>query len=111
MLTVKILKEKIKELDYDMTLLNPEEEQLFNRLIQLREYKGLVRHLGGEVYLVLETIEHIETGEELVVCKSLNGDYKKYAIPIDIFLSKVDKEKYPEVEREFMYEFVKFELI
>lgn len=33
----------------------------------------------------------------MVVYKAMYGDYKKYARPIDMFLSKVNKDKYPDV--------------
>lgn len=109
MLTVNKLKEKLERINYDITLLNPEEEQLFHRVGSFRKHEGkLAKHFKGKLYLILGTVEHAETGEELVIYKAMYGDYEKYARPIDIFLSKVDKEKYPEIDQEFKFEFIEF---
>lgn len=107
MITVKELISKLEENDYDTTLLNDEEYTLFNRLGTLRQYEGkLVKHFKGKFYLVLGTVEHTETNEELVIYKAMHGDYKKYARPIDMFLSKVNNEKYPDAKQEYRMEFV-----
>lgn len=42
----------------------------------------------------------------MVVYKAMYGDYKKYVRPIDMFLSKVDKSKYPNVEQTYRFEFI-----
>jgi hypothetical protein len=107
MITVKELTEKLRKNDYDITLLNDEECILYNKLSILDKHEGrLVKHFKNKLYLVLGTVEHTETGEELVVYKAMYGDYKKYARPIDMFLSKVDKVKYPNVEQEYRMEFI-----
>lgn len=107
MITVKNLKEKVEKLGYDITSLSDEEMGLFERIGQLNQYKGkLVRHFKGKFYLILDVAEHTETGEEFVIYKAMYGEYKTYARPIDMFLSKVDKEKHPDVKQKYRMEFI-----
>lgn len=107
MITVKDLKQKVKNSGYDITGLNNEELELFNRIDELNQHEGkLVKHFKDKIYIILGVVEHTETGEEMVVYKAMYGDYKKYVRPIDMFLSKVDKSKYPKVEQTYRFEFV-----
>lgn len=66
----------------------------------------MVRHFKGKNYLVLNVAEHSETGELLVVYKALYGDCKVYVRPLEMFLSKVDKVKYPNVKQELRFELI-----
>lgn len=64
----------------------------------------VVTHFKDKDYLVLGVIKHTETEEDLVVYKALYGDNIVYARPKDMFLSEVDKEKYPEVKHKYRFE-------
>ena len=74
-------------------------------LIKNRVYK----HFKGDYYLVLDTAIDSETGIEMVIYESLYGDGIKYVRPKEMFLSKVDKEKYPNVEQIYRFELQEIE--
>ncbi len=73
----------------------------------------IVRHFKREwvdqnstkyLYKVLAFAEHTETGERLVIYQALYEPFKICARPYEMFMSKVDREKYPDVRQEFRFE-------
>jgi len=66
--------------------------------------KGIYKHFKGDSYLIEDIATHSETGEKLVIYRSLYGESELYARPYDMFLEKVDREKYPEVKQEYRFE-------
>ena len=58
------------------------------------------RHFKGERYEILAVATHSETSQQLVVYEGLYGEHPIYARPLELFLSKVDPEKYPDAEQK-----------
>ena len=66
--------------------------------------KGIYKHFKGNMYYVEDIAIHSETREKYVVYRALYDTNDLYIRPYDMFLSKVDKEKYPNVAQEYRFE-------
>ena len=62
------------------------------------------RHFKGDYYLVEGVANDSETGAPFVIYRKLYGDGGLWLRPLEMFLSKVEKEKYPDCPQEYRVE-------
>lgn len=65
---------------------------------------GVYKHFKGDYYIVEDVAVHSETKEKYVIYRGLYGENELYIRPMDMFLSEVDKIKYPNVEQKYRFE-------
>ena len=66
--------------------------------------KGIYKHFKGDYYLVEDVATHSETSEKYVVYRALYGNTDLFIRPYDMFVSEVDKTKYPNVKQKYRFE-------
>lgn len=76
--------------------------------VEVREIKAgqLYRHFKGTLYRVLAVAEHTESGQSLVVYHAESAPGKVWVRPLTMFMSAVNREKYPTVEQNYRFELV-----
>lgn len=77
-----------------------------NRIV---EKNKIYRHFKGNLYFVLDVAKNTETNEMMVVYRALYGNNDLFVRPVDMFLSEVDKEKYPNSTQKYRYELYEIE--
>jgi hypothetical protein len=79
----------------------------FKRELQTAE--DLRKNPNLYLYEIVGVANHTETTEPLMIYKALyqidqRGNYKLYARPLDMFMSRVDTKKYPNIKQKYRFE-------
>lgn len=77
-------------------------------LVQHFKREWVSEHTAEYLYKVLAFAQHTETGEKLVIYQAMYPPFKICARPYGMFMSEVDREKYPEVKQKYRFEKVEF---
>ena len=64
----------------------------------------IYRHFKGDYYLVEAVAKDSETNTDMVIYRKLYGDGGLWVRPLSMFLSKVDRDRYPEVSQEYRFQ-------
>ena len=73
--------------------------------------KGIYKHFKGDLYLVEDLAIDSETEKRVVVYRALYGENKLYVRDLEMFLSEIDKVKYPNIKQKYRFELQNIESI
>lgn len=68
---------------------------------------GVYRHFKGSLYIVRGIGTHTETGEELVIYTNLPYETCTWVRPYQMFVSEVDRDKYPNATQKYRFQLLK----
>ena len=77
--------------------------------MQVIETGKLYRHFKGNIYKVIDIVYDSESNNDeelkkIVIYEAQYGEHLRWARPYEMFASKVDKEKYPDIKQEYRFE-------
>ena len=72
---------------------------------------GIYKHFKGNYYLVEDIVIDSETNKEMILYKALYDECIRFVRPKENFLSKVDKEKYPNIKQIYRFELVNIKTV
>lgn len=85
----------------------PERDILVGDIVQHFKREWVSPETSEYLYKVLAFAQHTETGERLVIYQAMYPPFKICARPYDMFMSEVDREKYPKIRQKYRFEKIK----
>ena len=73
-------------------------------IVQHFKREWVAKDTSEYLYKVLGFAQHTENGEHLVIYQALYKPFKICARPYEMFMSEVDREKYPDVRQKYRFE-------
>lgn len=72
----------------------------------VRNFKREMVHSDSDLYLyqIIAFATHSETSEKMVVYQALYRPFGVWVRPYDMFMSEVDREKYPGISQRYRFE-------
>ena len=112
---VSLDKEEYMELNTEPEINETEESENRNTDTPKRDIQAgdIVQHFKREwvspdtseyLYKVLAVAHHTENGEKLMIYQALYAPFKICARPYDMFMSEVDRDKYPDIKQKYRFE-------
>ena len=75
-----------------------------NDVMRKIKINGIYKHFKGNYYIVIDIATDSESNEKYVVYRELYGDNNLWIRKLDMFLSEVDHEKYPDISQKYRFE-------
>jgi len=66
----------------------------------------IYRHFKGNSYQIIAVAQEVETGQLQVIYQALYSPFGIWSRSLDVFMSQVDHEKYPDCKQEYRFELV-----
>lgn len=107
---VSLDKEEYMELNTEPDLeetdwnLDCEREIKVGDIVQHFKREWVSKETSEYLYKILAFAQHTENGEKLVIYQALYAPFKICARPYQMFMSEVDREKYPDIKQKYRFE-------
>ena len=88
------------ECDLEIEITEQDKKRIITRKIKAGEK---YRHFKGNIYEVIAVATHTETLDKLVIYKRVDCE-GVFAKPYEMFISKVDEDKYPDATQRYRFE-------
>ena len=88
------------------TLETPEHDIHAGDIVQHFKREWVSPDTSEYLYKVLAVAHHTENGEKLMIYQALYAPFKICARPYDMFMSEVDRDKYPDIKQKYRFELI-----